>query len=224
MARRSAPLTVDRLDGLPAPCRTCLFWELDPVRRARFCTKDAIGQKQSWVSEVLREWGSCGRIALLDDKPVGHVIYAPAYYVPGADSIPTAPASADAVVMTTLYVDPGHRRAGIGRLLIQLMARDLAQRGGIRAIEVFARHGHPGLGPESGLQCIVPAEFCLRVGFKTQRAHPAQPRLRMDLRTALTWRDEVGQAVGKLLEVVGPIVAPAPKASRPPARRTRSAS
>ncbi|MGD9959876.1 N-acetyltransferase family protein [Nocardioides sp.] len=214
MARRTAPLTVDRLADLPTACRACLFWELDPVRRQRVPSQDAAEEKQGWVSEVLREWGSCGRVALVDDMVVGYVIYAPAPYVPGADSFPTAPVSADAVVMTTLYVDPAHRHGGIGRLLVQGMARDLIQRGGIRAVEAFTdtrgRSGH----------CMVPTEFCRRVGFKTQRAHTTRPRMRMDLRSVLTWRDEVEQALEKLLGVVRPIVHPAPKASRPSARGT----
>lgn len=216
MSRRTAPLTVDLLADLPPRCRVCLFWELDPVRRQRVCGGDAAEEKEGWVSEVLREWGSCGRVALVDDEVVGYVTYAPALYVPGGDSFPTAPVSVDAVVMTTVYVDPAHRRGGIGRLLIQAMARDLIQRGGIRAVEAFGdTRGVPG-------HCVVSAEFCLRVGFKTQRAHSTTPRLRMDLRTALTWRDEVEQALERLLGVVRPIVHPAPKAPRPSVRGTRS--
>jgi len=212
MSRRTVPLTVDRLADLAARCRSCLFWELDPVRRQRVPSEDAAEEKEGWVSEVLREWGSCGRIALVDDEFAGYVIYAPAAYVPGIDSFPTAPVSTDAVVMTTLYVDPRHSGGGIGRLLIQGMARDLIKRGGIRAVEVFAdTRGIPG-------RCLVPADFCRRVGFKTQRAHITTPRLRMDLRSVLTWRDEVEHALERLLGVVRPIVHPVPKAHRPSAR------
>jgi GNAT superfamily N-acetyltransferase len=216
VARNTAPLTVDRLAELPVRCQSCLFWELDPVRRQRVPPEEAAEEKEGWVSGVLREWGSCGRVALVDDRVVGYVIYAPTAYVPGIDSFPTAPVSPDAVVMTTVYVDPAHTGGGIGRLLIQGMARDLIRRGGIRAVETFAdargARGH----------CLVPAGFCGRVGFKTQRAHVATPRLRMDLRTALTWRDEVEQALERLIGAVRPIVHPAPKASRPSARGTRS--
>ena len=212
MSRRTAPLTVDRLAELPGRCPTCLFWELDPVRRQRVAAGDTAAEKEGWVSEVLREWGSCGRVALVDDMVVGHVIYAPAVFVPGADSFPTAPVSSDAVVMTTVYVDPAHRGGGIGRLLVQGMARDLMQRGGIRAVEAFAdSRGRRG-------SCVVPADFCRRVGFKTQRPHPVTPRMRMDLRTALTWRDEVEQALERLLGAVRPIVQPVPKAPRPTTR------
>ena len=40
------------------------------------------------MSEVLREWGSCGRVALVDGEPVGYLIYAPPAFVPGAAGVP----------------------------------------------------------------------------------------------------------------------------------------
>src|SRR6476619_7047841 len=119
IVRRIVRLTPDHLDALPDPCRSCLFWELDPVRRAR--VEDPRGEKDAWLSEVLREWGSCGRVALVDGEPVGYLVYAPAAYVPGAASFPTAPASPDAVLMTTVYVAPQHAGGGLGRMLVQGM-------------------------------------------------------------------------------------------------------
>ena len=107
MSRKIVRLTLDHLETIGAPCRSCLFWELDLVRRGR--VSDACGEKDAWVGEVLREWGSCGRVALVDDELAGYLIYAPTAFVPGAAVFPTAPASADAVVMTTAYVAPAHR-------------------------------------------------------------------------------------------------------------------
>lgn len=206
MARKIVRLTLDHLAELPTPCRTCLFWELDPVRRQRVQPCDAAEEKEAWISEVLREWGSCGRVALVDDRPVGYLIYAPEAFVPGAAGFPTAPTSADAVLLTNVYVAPEHAGGGLGRMLVQHMARDLIQRGGIRAVEAF---GSTGNRPE---RCVVPVDFLGSVGFKTQRAHPRTPRMRMDLRSALTWRDEVEAALERLLGVVRP----APKPARPP--------
>lgn len=215
MSRKTVRLTLDNLADLPTPCRSCLFWELDPVRRDRLCEEDRSLEKEVWLSHVLREWGSCGRLAMVDDQAVGYAIYAPAAFVPGSSAFPTAPISPDAVQLTTVYVDEDHAGGGIGRLLIQGMARDLIKRGGLAAIEAFGdsrgRSGH----------CVVPAEFLSSVGFKTQRAHPRHPRMRMELKSALTWRDEVEQAIEKLLGVVRPAVRPAPKAARPHARDGR---
>jgi len=212
VSRKTVRLTLDNLADLPTPCRSCLFWELDPVRRERVCPEDRDVEKEVWLSYVLREWGSCGRLAMVDEQAVGYAIYAPAAFVPGASTFPTAPISPDAVQLTTVYVDSDHAGGGIGRLLIQGMARDLIKRGGIWAVEAFGdsrgRSGH----------CVVPAEFLSSVGFKTQRAHPLTPRMRMELKSALTWKDEVEQAIEKLLGAVRPAVRPAPKAARPHAR------
>lgn len=201
-------MTLDRLAETSAPCRTCLFWELDPVRRSRVQAAEARETKEAWISEVLREWGSCGRAAVVDDRVVGFLIYAPAAFAPGADAFPTAPVSPDAVLLTSVWIDPQYAGGGLGRMLVQGMARDLLHRGGIKAIEAFG-----DVGPISGIhgsRCAVPADFLARVGFKTHRAHPTAPRLRMELTSALTWRDEVEAALEKLLGVVRPRHHPAP--------------
>ncbi len=156
---------------------------------------------------MLREWGSCGRVALVDEQPVGYVVYAPAAFVPGADAHPTAPVSPDAVLLTTAYVAPGHAGGGLGRMLVQAMARDLLGRGGIRAVEAFGDTRGRG-------RCVVAADFLARTGFRTHRAHPTTPRMRMDLRSALTWKDEVEAALERLLGVVRPRKTPAPSLRR----------
>jgi hypothetical protein len=201
VARTTVPLTLDSLAALgelDVPCRSCLFWELDPVRRDGLDAEERAATKEAWVSEVLREWGSCGRVAMIDGHAAGFVVYAPAAYVPGAGAFPTAPVSPDAVVLTTARVGQGYGDAGVGRLLVQGMARDLvSRRDGIRAVEAFATTRTRQVD-----SCLVPQEFLARVGFKTHRPHPTTPRMRMELRTLVTWKDEVEAAVEKLLGVV----------------------
>lgn len=198
MSRRVARLTVDTLADLPASVRSCLFWELDPVRRARV---ERIGvtmeEKQAWVSGVLLEWGSCGRVLYVDDEPAGFVLYAPPAYFPGSASLPTSPAAEDAVQLATAEVFEGHRGGGLGRVLMQVMVKDLLQRE-LRAVEAFGVYGRPTEG------CPLPAEFLQRVGFKTQRAHPRYPRMRLELKSVLTWREEMEAALARLLGVVRP--------------------
>lgn len=194
MSRKVVRLTLDNLAAVEAPCRNCLFWELEPVARSRVPADEVLAEKQAWLSTVLREWGSAGRVLLDDGQPAGLISYAPAVFVPGAATFPTSPVSADAVVLTTVYVDPAHRGYGLGRVLIQTAARDLIKRGGVRAIEAFGGTGG----------CRVPVDFLGSVGFKTQRPHPVTPRMRMDLKGALTWRDELEAALERLAGVVRP--------------------
>jgi GNAT superfamily N-acetyltransferase len=225
VVRAIVRLTPDRLEELRlvgTPCATCLRWELDPVRRGRLHdTADEVGEKDAWLSTVLREWGSCGRVLLLDDRVAGYVAYAPATFLPGAEAFATAPVSHDAVLLTTVHVVPEHRGAGLGRVLVQAMAADLIERGGVRAVEAFGRSravvppGTPG---------PLPTEFLAGVGFRTVRAHPVTPRMRMDLRSTLTWREEVEAALGRLVGAVRPAASPEPARVSPASRGSRYTS
>jgi hypothetical protein len=85
-------------------------------------------------------------------------------------------------------------------MLVQGMARDLIKRGGIKAVEAFGDTRGPGRRGS----CVVPADFLGSVGFKTQRAHGATPRMRMDLRAALSLKDEVEAALERLVGAVRP--------------------
>ncbi len=200
MGRKIERLTVDHLARLPGGCGECVFWELDPVRRDAVRGHEA-EEKAAWVSMVLREWGSCGVVAVVDGDVVGHLIWAPPVLVPAADGFATAPISSDAVILTSAHVDVQHRGGGIGRMLVQGMAKDLILSGGVKAIEAFGdtrgRAGH----------CVVPADFLLAVGFSTHRAHSVNPRMRMDLRTTVSIREELEKGLERLL---GQVTRPAP--------------
>jgi GNAT superfamily N-acetyltransferase len=204
VSRKTERLTVDHLAELADPVRSCLFWELGPVDRARLDEQERIAEKESWLSSTLRDWGSCGRVVRIDGRTVGHIVYAPAARLPGAATLPTAPGSPDAIIAATAWIEPALRRGGLGRLLVQAMAADLVGRGHT-AIEAYG----DTRGRTEG--CVLPAEFLGSVGFKTQRAHPTTPRMRMELRTALSWKDEVELA----LEKVWGVVRPTHKATRP---------
>jgi GNAT superfamily N-acetyltransferase len=223
MARRLARLTLDNLDDLPSSCRSCLFWELDPVRRTRARDAGEEGtEKEAWVSAVLLEWGSCGRIAYVDGEPAGFVLFAPPAYLPGADAFPTAPVSEDAVLLATAMVYPRHAGAGLGRVLMQAVVKDLVKRGDIRALEAIGDTRAPGPGADPGWGgCVLPADYLLRVGFKTHRPHPRYPRMRLELRSVLTWRDEVENALERLLGAVRPARHPVAGPSHRVVRQSR---
>jgi len=213
MSRRITRLTLDTLADLPAPVRTCLHWELDPVRRQRICDgESAQAEKEAWLSHVLLEWGSCGRVLYVDESPAGFVLYAPPRFFPGSASLPTAPVSEDAVQLATAQVFVDHTGAGLGRVLMQVMVKDLIERGDHRAVECFGSTG------TRGDPCLLPVEFLLRVGFKTHRPHPRTPRMRLELKSVVSWRDELEAALERLLgAVVRPGRAvPAPRATSVP--------
>ena len=209
MGRKIERLTLDHLPELPGGCGECVFWELDPVRRSAVCGHEA-EEKAAWLSTMLREWGSVGRVVRVDEQVVGHLLWAPAVHLPGSAGFATAPISPDAVLLATGYVDPDFRSQGLGRVLIQSMAKDLIRDRGIGAVEAFG-----AIRPREG-ECVLPADFLLAVGFKTHRPHAAYPRMRMDLATTVSWREEFETALDRLLGVVGKRRAPSPSAPTVP--------
>ena len=196
MGRRLVPLTLDNLQDLPQRCRACVFWELDPVSgEAAVKAGTPALEKEAWISAVLLDWGSCGRVVYVDDTPVGFVLYAPPAYVPRSTAFPTSPVSPDAVQLMTAFIMPGYQGQGLGRVMVQTVTKDLLRRG-FKAIEAF------GDARWKEAACVRPADHLLAVGFKTVRPHPVHPRLRLELRTTLSWKEDVEMALDRLLGVV----------------------
>ncbi|HVQ94681.1 MAG TPA: GNAT family N-acetyltransferase [Mycobacteriales bacterium] len=198
MSRRLVNITLDNLDDLPRKCRRCVFWELDPVQRERAEEAgDTELEKEAWVSSVLLEWGSCGKIAYVDGVPAGFMLFAPPAYVPRSVAFPSSPVSADAVLLMTAFIRPEFAGGGLGRMLVQGLAKDLRMRG-IRAVEAF------GDLKWEAPSCVLPAEYLLAVGFKTVRPHARFPRLRLELKSTVSWREDVEYALERLLGSMSP--------------------
>ncbi|WP_069813608.1 GNAT family N-acetyltransferase [Streptomyces sp. TP-A0874] len=196
MGRRLVPLTLDNLPELPGWCRSCVFWELDPVSgEAAVKAGRPEVEKEAWISAVLLEWGSCGRLVYVDEVAVGYMLYAPPAYVPRSTAFPTSPVATDAVQLMTAWTMPGYRGQGLGRMLVQGVAKDLLGRG-VRAIEAF------GDARRTKMTCVLPVDYLLAVGFKTVRPHHRYPRLRLELRTTFSWKEDVEMALDRLLGAV----------------------
>lgn len=206
MTRRLVNITLDNLDDLPRRCRSCVFWELDPVAGERAAEAgDTELEKEAWVSSALLDWGSCGKVLYVDSVPAGFVLFAPPSYSPRSVAFPTSPVSPDAVLLMTAHVLPEFAGAGLGRMLIQGVAKDLIRRG-VKAIEAFGDAQWEGVG-----HCVIPADHLLAIGFKTVRPHARYPRLRLELKSVASWREDVEVALERLL---GTMAAPE-KALRP---------
>jgi GNAT superfamily N-acetyltransferase len=207
VSRRIVPLTLDNLNDVPTSCRSCLFWELGPLADPRPLPADeATLAKEAWLSATLLDWGSCGKLAYVAGVPAGYALFAPPGFVPRAMSFPTSPVTGDAVLLMNAHVLPEWRSAGVGRMLAQAVAAELVPRG-VKAIEAFGSTGPLSKG------CLMPADYLRSVGFKTVRPHPSYPRLRMELKSTVSWRYDVeyalerifGTAVGKALTPVSSV-------------------
>jgi len=168
-------------------------------------------EKEAWLSMVMLEWGSCGQVALVDDKPAGCALYAPPSMVPRADLFPTSPVSADAVLLTTMRLEPIGDEYGLGSTLIQAAVADLVRRG-VRALEAFGIRADP-TAVASGVpsataarecspqECMISADFLEDVGFEVVAPHHRFPRLRLELDRDHLWKADVEAALERLLEV-----------------------
>jgi hypothetical protein len=52
--------------------------------------------------------------------------------------------------------------------------------------------------------CVLPADYMLAVGFKTVRPHHRYPRLRLELKSAVSWREDVEVALERLIGSMSP--------------------
>jgi GNAT superfamily N-acetyltransferase len=210
VGRKVVALNIDTLDQLPAPCRQCVFWELGSKARRRG-SEEAGLQKEAWLSSIVLEWGPAGHVLLVDGEPAGYSLYAPARFLEQVGSQAARPVSRDAALLATLAVSPKFEGQGIGRVLLQSMARDLIKRK-VRAVEAFADKVW------TGRNCHIPIDFLEACGFQVVREHPRYPLLRMDLRTALRWKD-AREAALEALRVPTPQPALRPVPSSPPPPR-----
>jgi GNAT superfamily N-acetyltransferase len=197
VSRRVVPLTLDNVGDLLEPCRECVFWETGQRRQDS-------AAKEDWLSAVLLEWGSCGRLLYVDGEMVGFATYAPPRFTGGAAHLAASEVSSDAVLLMTVRVAAEHTAAGLGRILVQSVVKDLMGRRGVRALEAFGDVQARELG------CTLPVGFLTSVGFKTVHQHPRYPRLRLDLRSVLTWATDVEGALERWLDVLRPEPAGSP--------------
>lgn len=199
--RELRPLTPDRVRDLVGTCAPCTFWQTVP-HNGHSGPREPLELLAEWVEAVGSDWGSPGRVAYVDGRPVGHVLLAPARHVRRLAAFPTSPSEPSTLMLLTAVATPDH--AGLRKTLVQAAAKDALSH---RARSLEAVGARPLA--VSRHDCVLDVGFLEKVGFRVERDHPAYPRLRIDLRTVVTLRDEVAEALSRALARV-PGVHPAP--------------
>jgi len=186
VARRFRPLTGDLLKTLPPGCSGCAYWETAEPLAARCGERCDVELVSAWMDRVAAEWGSCGRIAVVDGEVLGFIKYAPGSLVPQAQVMPAGSPDPRAVLITCMHIMPEARQRGLGKLLMQAALRDLVMRGE-RTVQAYATtaHGDYSLSPVVGVQ------FLLRMGFTVAHPHPVMPLMQMDLRSLVAWTENL---------------------------------
>ncbi len=222
MSVRISGLRLEGFEQLPKHARRCVFWEVDPATLGGEHLPDPEFEKEAWLSMVMLEWGSCGQVAIPDDETaaddepcLGYVLYAPPGAVPRAQRFPTGPVSPDAVLLTSMGVEPGQPE-GLAEQLLGHVVNELVRRG-VRALEAFGRTPEAAGMSESGADprllaaidavgdcsvemCMIDADFLTGVGFTVVAPHRYFPRLRLELNRGLGWKADVEAALERLLE------------------------
>ncbi|MED5815750.1 acetyltransferase [Mycolicibacterium sp. 050232] len=154
---------------------------------------------------------------VVDDPCLGFAFYAPPGAVPRARLFPTAPVSADAILLTAVGVECADDRELLSQSLLAAVVNDLVRRG-VRALEAFGYTAAVTEMADSGKlpdelspvvavlgdcsvdECMLTSDFLEDVGFTVVAPHPYFPRLRLELDKGLGWKAEVEAALERLLE------------------------
>ena len=208
-------LTPDRVADLLGPCAPCTYWQTMPHNGHRE-SRDPLGLLSAWVEEVTRDWGPPGRVAYVDGSPIGHVLIAPARHVPRLASFAASPSDPARLMLVTVVAAPGVHVKGLRRALVRSAAKDALQHQERSLTAIGSRLPAVGHGRAlvPGHPCVVDVALLERAGFRVERDHPTHPRLRLDLRTALTVRDEAAAYLARALARV-PGLRPVPESPHP---------
>ena len=192
MSRRVHDLSVESLEDLEAPCRDCIFWEVEGSSRGS--SRGGRIAKEAWWQATQLEWGSPGKGVYVDDRLVGYATFGPVQQFPQARRMgPTV--SDDAMLLAALWIHPDHRDSTLARLLLQSALRE-TYRHGSKALEAFGSR----MPAQRLANCLIPESFLLANGFSVFREHLTHPLLRLELRQ--TVRESVEHVVEGVLSVL----------------------
>ncbi len=184
------PLAAGSLDRVHRLTAHSVFWEVDPLGASFFDTVSEI-DKSVWLATRAREQPTVGvsiAEAGSEHGAFATVLFCPASEAPGAVRMPTAPASRDAWLVTSLHIYSAARGLGWESVLLDsvIMA---ATDAGAPALEVFGVRtgGEAPTGLTAELRRHAPRIGLVDVpllesaGFRVCADHPVIPRLRLSL-------------------------------------------
>jgi GNAT superfamily N-acetyltransferase len=204
VSRRVVPLTGEVWEQVTAPCRACLFWasgERPQPDADAAAVEASLVRKQAWTTALVHRGRAPGRAVLVDGVTVGFVEFVPAdRLAPRRAPVPVV--DPEALVITTMWVEPGHRTRGLGRLLVQEALKE-AIAGSHPAVEALAdRRWRPD-------ECVLPITWLLHEGFEVAREHPRYPLLRLEVSRTVRWAESLEHAVEEMRDLL-PRRAPRP--------------
>lgn len=193
MATRVRPLRMEDLDALPDPCRGCMFWQSARARRGVLDSDPAA--QDAWWRAVQLEWGVPGQGLWRGDRLIGFALFAPAGHV-GRRRVLSPPASPDALILMTMWVDPAFRGGGLARHLLQVVVREAV----LRDHQAIEAYGAVMVSePDDTGACIVGGRFLEHLGFRAKATAAGTVLYRLETARTVRWTESVGQALGDVV-------------------------
>jgi hypothetical protein len=194
-------LTGATLDGAPAPCRTCMWWQTRPGREP--------AERSGWVADAEDDFGPWGKLYRDENGVTGLIQYGPAQEFPRAQTLPAGPPSRDAVLVTCAYLTDAHSPWVLQSLFLAAIGE--CRDRGLPALEAFAYRYPAGEDFATrflGHRTIFPADFLADFGFAASRSAGMIELMRLDLR-AIELEPE-RRRMARLRERLAVLVSPAP--------------
>jgi hypothetical protein len=178
---------------LPECCGDCVFWQ-----RTRVPTNAPI--KRRWARRTARRFGPWGRVLHEHGTFRGMIQYGPRSLFPRTRIMPAGPASADAAVVTCVYLGEVERAGMCERLFLEALA-DLQGRG-LVAVEAFAINYPDDVPTEDRFgahHTLFDRTFLEHLGFASIRSAGQVALMRLDLaEPGAASRRRVARAVARL--------------------------
>ncbi len=165
-------------EQLPECCGDCMFWQ-------RTRTPAKASAKRRWGRTAVRRFGPWGRVLREQDAFRGMIQYGPRALFPRTRVMPAGPASADAAVVTCVYLGDVERAGTCERLFLEALA-DLKGRG-VAAVEAYAinypdeMHSDDRFGAH---HTLFDRSFLERLGFGVLRSAGQVALMRLELAEA----------------------------------------
>ena len=180
-----ADITEANLADIPESCKVCIYWEFpedfDKAKEQKAESEKRLEferKKHEWFVNTLKEFGTCGKIAYLKDKPVVYAQFAPSERLPNTahyESHPVGKSKEGVVFLSCLYVaDKKLRGKGLGETLLNHIIADIRKRG-FKAVETFARKGNSD-NPSGPLEFYIKNRFTIK-----DQTNPEFPLVRSSL-------------------------------------------
>lgn len=199
MNGRVRELALEDLDALHDPCRGCVFWQT--TGRGQGGRPSDPSAQDAWWQAVQLDWGVPGRGVWHGNSLVGYALYAPTAHLQRVRVL-GPPASDDALVLATMWVDPAHRGGGLARHLLQVITRDAIAHD-LEAVEAYGAVWGDGAAQTPG-SCVLGGAFLEHLGFRLHRGDLETPLYRLQTARTARWAESVGTALGQVVAALSP--------------------